>query len=48
MLAGVEKKGQKLATVGMMGAAQAVYKAAGSKEFVGAADPRVDGKAEGW
>ena len=44
----LEKRGHKLAPVDSLGAAQAVAWEAKGKTFAGAADPRGEGRADGW
>jgi gamma-glutamyltranspeptidase/glutathione hydrolase len=44
----LEKRGHKLKRIDSLGAAQAVGASAAGPDFVGAHDPRVEGKAAGW
>ncbi|MBI4324324.1 MAG: gamma-glutamyltransferase [Chloroflexi bacterium] len=44
----LRRRGHKLKVVHSLGATQAVARQPGAKGFVGAHDPRVKGKAEGW
>ena len=48
MMAGLEKKGHKLNKQQHIGVSQAVMRSPDGKGFVGAADPRSGGTAEGW
>jgi gamma-glutamyltranspeptidase/glutathione hydrolase len=48
VLRGLEQRGHKLKPVDSLGAAQAVGWDTAEKRFVGAHDPRVEGKAAGW
>jgi gamma-glutamyltranspeptidase/glutathione hydrolase len=48
ILAGLEKRGHKLRVVGATGISQAIVRSPDGKGFIGAADPRGGGQAEGW
>jgi gamma-glutamyltranspeptidase/glutathione hydrolase len=48
LMAALEKRGHKLKKLDSMGVSQAVVKSPDGKSFIGAADPRAVGKAEGW
>jgi gamma-glutamyltranspeptidase/glutathione hydrolase len=48
VLRDLERRGHKLKRVDMIGAAQAIAVAGASGGYVGAHDPRVEGKAAGW
>jgi gamma-glutamyltranspeptidase/glutathione hydrolase len=45
---GLEERGHKIKLVNSMGVSQAVARSADGKTFVGAADPRAGGTAQGW
>jgi len=44
----LEQRGHKLKRTDSLGAAQAVGVSSTSRGFLGAHDPRVEGKAAGW
>jgi len=44
----LEQRGHKLKRIDSLGAAQAVGVSSSGHGFLGAHDPRVDGKAAGW
>ena len=46
--AALEKRGHKMRELNSLSVAHAVARSADGKSFVGAADPRAGGKAEGW
>jgi gamma-glutamyltranspeptidase / glutathione hydrolase len=48
ILAGLIKRGHKLRTVDGLGVSQAIVRSPDGKGFIGAADPRGGGQAEGW
>ena len=44
----LEKRGHKVRELNSLSVAHSVARSADGKSFVGAADPRAGGKAEGW